>query len=74
VLARQVAIYLARRLSGRSLHEIAADYGCRDHSAASHASASVKSRLARDAGLAARLGRIERSLGVPAPARAASCG
>jgi chromosomal replication initiator protein len=74
VLARQVAIYLARRFSGRTLLEIAADYGCRDHSAASHANAAVKSRLARDPGLAVRLGRIERSLGSPAHERAASCG
>lgn len=63
VLARQVAIYLARRLSGRSLLEIAADYGCRDHSAASHASAAVQSRLARDPVLRSRLERIEGALG-----------
>lgn len=74
VLARQVAIYLARRLSGRTLLEIAADYGCRDHSAASHASAAVKSRLARDPALRSRLARIEGALGARAEAQRVSFG
>jgi chromosomal replication initiator protein len=62
VLARQVAIYLARRLSGRPLAEIAADYGCRDHSAAAHAFASVKKRIASEAELRDTVARLEREL------------
>lgn len=62
VLARQVAIYLARRLSGRSLAEIAADYGCRDHSAAAHAFASVKKRIASEAALRDTIARLEGEL------------
>ncbi|MEW6271703.1 MAG: DnaA/Hda family protein [Thermodesulfobacteriota bacterium] len=63
VLARQVAIYVARRLSDRPLQEVAADFGCRDHSAAAHACARVKSRLSADARLAELVRDIECSLG-----------
>jgi len=65
VLARQVAIYLARRLSGRPLSEIAADYGCRDHSVAAHAFTSVKKRIAREPELLETVTRLERELGAP---------
>ena len=65
VLARQVSIYLARRLSGLSLAEIAADFGCRDHSVAAHAFASVKKRMAREPVLAEQVARLERELGEP---------
>lgn len=73
VLARQVSIYLARRLTGRPLSEIAAEHGCRDHSVAAHAFASVKNRLAREPALAERVARLERELGEPLR-RAASAG
>jgi chromosomal replication initiator protein len=71
VAARQVAIYLARRFAERTLHEIAADYGCRDHSVAAHACARVKSRLAAEPSFADRVRRLERMLGgaVAAPSR-----
>ncbi|HEY8515039.1 MAG TPA: DnaA/Hda family protein [Candidatus Binatia bacterium] len=71
VLARQVAIYVARRLSNRPLQEVAVDFGCRDHSVAAHACARVKSRLATDARLAACVREIERSLGAFAAAASA---
>jgi len=63
VLARHVAIYVARRATGLPLAQIAADFGCRDHSVAAHAVASLKRRLEREPTLAAQVERIERGLG-----------
>lgn len=63
VLARQVAIYLARRTTGLPLSQIAADFGCRDHSVAAHAVTSLERRLVREPLLAARVERIEHGLG-----------
>jgi chromosomal replication initiator protein len=65
VLARQVAIYVARRATGLPLSEIAADFGCRDHSVAAHGIASLKKRLERDPALAEQVGRLERGFGDP---------
>lgn len=65
VLARQVAIYVARRATGLPLSQIAADLGCRDHSVAAHGITSLKKRLESDPALAARVDRIERGLGDP---------
>jgi chromosomal replication initiator protein len=62
-LARQVAVHVARRLSGRPLAEIAIDLGFRDHSVAAHACAALRSRLEGDAELAARIQEIERRIG-----------
>jgi len=73
VLARQVAIYVARRHTSLPLAEIAADLGCRDHSAAVHAAAAIAKRLGEDPALADRVARIEARLGVlPAKRRPAS--
>jgi chromosomal replication initiator protein len=63
VLARQVAIYLARRLTALPLRDIAVDLGCRDHSVAAHAFASLKKRLDADPRLAADVSAIEASVG-----------
>lgn len=62
VLARQVAIYLARRLTSLPLRDIASDLGCRDHSVASHAFAALKKRLDADPRLAAEVAAIESGL------------
>jgi chromosomal replication initiator protein len=62
VLARQVAIYLARRQCGLALRDVAVELGCRDHSVASHAFASLKKRLDGDAELAQQVTRLEREL------------
>ena len=64
-LARQVAVHVARRLSGRSLVEIALDLGYREHSVAAHASATARARLESDPELASRVQRIERRLAGP---------
>jgi chromosomal replication initiator protein len=64
VLARQVAIYLARCHSRLQLGQIAADLGCNDHSAAAHAYAAITGRLHKERALAERVARIERRLGV----------
>jgi len=64
VLARQIAIYVARRHASLPLAEIAADLGCRDHSAAVHAAAAIVKRLGEDPALADRVARIEARLGV----------
>lgn len=63
VLARQVAIYVARRTTGLPLAEIAADFGCRDHSVAAHGITSLKRRLEREPALAAKVARLQRDLG-----------
>ena len=72
VLARQVAIYVARRHAGMPLRDVAGELGCRDHSVAAHAFASVKKRLADDAELARRVARLERELGGQRTSRAAA--
>jgi chromosomal replication initiator protein len=70
VLARQVAIYVARRHCGLALRDVAGELGCRDHSVAAHAFASLKKRLDADAELARQVTRLERELGGRAASRA----
>jgi chromosomal replication initiator protein len=62
-LARQIAVLIARRHSGRTLTEIASAFGFREHSVAAHASATARDRLAADPELAARVAGLERRLG-----------
>jgi chromosomal replication initiator protein len=62
-LARQAAVFLARRLCALPLAEIAADLGFRDHSTAAHAFATMRGRLDREPELAARVREIEARLG-----------
>jgi chromosomal replication initiator protein len=63
VAARQMVVYVARRV-GRTLTEISADLGCRDHSVAAHGYATFASRVARDGELLEKLARVERRLGL----------
>ncbi|MFN8603666.1 MAG: DnaA/Hda family protein [Candidatus Binatia bacterium] len=63
VLARQVAIYVARRQTGMPLRDVASELGCRDHSVAAHAFASLKKRLDADPELARQVAALERDLG-----------
>ena len=72
VLARQVAIYVARRQTGMSLRDVAGELGCRDHSVAAHAFASLKRRLEDDAELERRVVRLELELGGQRAGRAAT--
>lgn len=48
---RQVAMYLSRRVTGRSLKDIGGFYGGRDHSTVLHAITKVESLLSEDAGI-----------------------
>jgi chromosomal replication initiator protein len=45
---RQIAMYLAREVTGASLHEIGAAFGGRTHTTVLHACAQIKQRVARE--------------------------
>ena len=53
--ARQVGIYLARKLTGLSLARVGAYFGGHDHSTALHACRRVEEALAADPALANEL-------------------
>jgi chromosomal replication initiator protein len=55
---RQLAMYLARELTGTSLHDIGAAFGGRNHTTVLHACAQVNRRLARDAAFAAHVSTL----------------
>lgn len=59
---RQVAMYLARRLTVRSLPEIGRAFGGRDHTTVSYGVASIHDRLADDPELADAVAAIEAAL------------
>lgn len=59
---RQVCMYLARRLSNRSLQEIGKHFGGRDHTTVLHAERHIGEQIAQDAELAAILDELERRL------------
>jgi len=61
VHARQVAMYLARRLLGRSFAELGAAFE-RDHASVLHACRAVGERLERDAALRGLVADLERRL------------
>jgi chromosomal replication initiator protein len=60
--ARQIGMYLSRRLLSTSYPQIGQKFGGRDHSTVMHAQSAVERRLKNDAGLAAALEKLERSL------------
>ncbi len=59
---RQVCMYLARKLSNRSLQEIGKYFGGRDHTTVLHAERQIGDQLAEDSDLAAILSELERGL------------
>lgn len=61
VLPRQVAMYLARKLTAMSLEEIGAHFGGRDHSTVIYAIQKIGDRLRVDGEFARRLQEIERA-------------
>ncbi len=61
VLARHVAMYLARRILGQSFTEIGGAFGCA-HTTALHAWRAIEAQRGRDAAVAERIGRVERRL------------
>ena len=62
LVPRQVAMYLARELSGLSLPRIGAAFG-RDHTTVLHAFCKVNEALASDERLAATVRQLRRELG-----------
>ena len=63
--ARQVAIYLSRKLTGASLTEIGRAHGGLSHSTVKHAIDKVSGALGSDEKLTALVKRLERSLRRP---------
>jgi chromosomal replication initiator protein len=63
--ARQVAMYLSRKMTGASLTEIGRFYGKFSHSTVKHAVGRIESEAARDDSLAAVLARLASRLGEP---------
>jgi len=59
---RQVCMYLARRLSHRSLQEIGRYFGGRDHTTVLHAERQISEQAVDDAELGAILDELERAL------------
>ncbi len=55
VLARQIGMYLARELTGRSFEYIGKHFGGRDHCTVRHAYYRVRARRASDPAFAAEL-------------------
>ncbi len=60
---RQVAMYLARRLTGWSLARIGAAFGGKDHTTVLHACRKVEQTRANDPGVAQLLDQLEGELG-----------
>lgn len=62
VLARQVAMYLAREMTDNSLPKIGKEFGGRDHSTVLHAYNKIKNMLAQDEGLRIELESIKNKI------------
>jgi chromosomal replication initiator protein len=62
VLARQIAIYLARKLTKSSLVEIGEHFGGRDHSTILHAIHKIEKQIQIDPKIAALIQKIESNL------------
>lgn len=59
---RQVAMYLARKHTERSLQDVGAAFGGRDHGTVLHAERTIESKLAEDAELRNCISRLSASL------------
>jgi chromosomal replication initiator protein len=66
---RQVAMYLARELTGESLPAIGRRFGGRDHTTVLHACRRTSARIADDDVLREAVEKLSQSLGCTAPAR-----
>jgi chromosomal replication initiation ATPase DnaA len=65
VRPRQVAMYLAKTLTLRSLPEIGRRFGGRDHTTVLHAVRKIEGLLKQDSQLAADIAGIQRRIGTP---------
>lgn len=64
VLPRQIAMYLAKTMTGRSLPEIGRRFGGRDHTTVLHSVRKVDALEKRDPAVAAALVTIKASMGI----------
>lgn len=62
VRARQIAMYLAKTVTARSLPEIGRRFGGRDHTTVLHAVRKIEAMVKRDAALAAQIERIKENI------------
>jgi chromosomal replication initiation ATPase DnaA len=60
--ARNVAIYLAGRLSGQTLATIGAAFGLEHYSSVSSVVSRMKQRIAKDTSMRRKVAEIERAL------------
>ena len=61
-LCRQVAMYLVRKHTERSLQDVGAAFGGRDHGTVLHAERSIESKMAEDAALRDRVNSLSAAL------------
>lgn len=61
-LARQIAMYLAKAMTARSLAAIGRSFGNRDHSTVYHAVHKIEAMVAADPSFAARIEAIKESI------------
>jgi chromosomal replication initiator protein len=59
VKARQIAIYLAKKLTSLSLPEVGRRFGGRDHTTILHSIRKIEYMVTKDADLAAMIERIK---------------
>ncbi|WP_456705579.1 helix-turn-helix domain-containing protein [Bradyrhizobium sp. USDA 4452] len=62
VRARQLAMYLAKRVTSKSLPEIGRRFGGRDHTTVLHAVRKIEAKSQKDAGLAEQIARIKENI------------
>lgn len=61
-LCRQVAMYLARKHTDRSLQDVGAAFGGRDHGTVLHAERTIEGKIAADQELRERISRLSEAL------------
>ena len=66
-LARQVAMFLARKHLGQSYPELGRAFGGRDHTTVLASVRKIEALLGKDAGMQAVISRLERALGGESP-------
>ncbi len=60
--SRQIAMYLSRKLTGRSLQDIGAAFGGRDHGTVIHAARTIERKMEADVAMRERVARVESML------------
>ncbi len=62
VLARQVAMYLSRKMLGESLKEVGLKFGGRDHTTVIHSCQAIEDMIVRDKEIQSTLDQIKKSI------------